>query len=204
MIWDCLGWEIGNDLGTGASVTGSRVVVSTAGVSVASSSSDESRASIRTLSLSWFDSDKEATEDDGKSGVEVENPKGSWGASVKIRPSAVWKSCPGWRLALTANNLPSACWTREGEWARDGGRGWERREWSLLAWVWCLWTADLESWTEWELWETEPRGDRWAWEAWWTRAESRNSTWGSGRGAAEMDGRISKQHVRKNWQIMKQ
>ena len=37
MMRDCWGWEIGDDLGTGASVTGSIVVVSKAGVSVVSS-----------------------------------------------------------------------------------------------------------------------------------------------------------------------
>ena len=37
MMRDYWGWEIGDDLGTGASVTGSIVVVSKAGVSVVSS-----------------------------------------------------------------------------------------------------------------------------------------------------------------------
>ena len=48
----CWGWEIGAALGTGASVIASRVVVSTVGASVASSSSVESLTSITTLVLS--------------------------------------------------------------------------------------------------------------------------------------------------------
>jgi len=35
-------------------------------------------------------------------------------ARVKYLPSPLWMSCPGWRLALTAKNLPSLCCTSEG------------------------------------------------------------------------------------------
>ena len=50
MMRDCWGWDIWDDLGTGASVTVSIVVVSTAGASVVSSFPDESLAAIRTSS----------------------------------------------------------------------------------------------------------------------------------------------------------
>ena len=77
MMRDCWGWEIGDDLGTGASVTGSIVVVQTAGASVVSLFSDESLAAIRTSPVSGFVSDKGVNEDGGESGVEVMGgPKG--------------------------------------------------------------------------------------------------------------------------------
>ena len=41
-------------------------------------------------------------------------------ASVNSLPSAVWNSWPCWRLAFTAKNLPSLCWTREGDCTDEG------------------------------------------------------------------------------------
>ena len=77
MMRDCWGWEIGDDLGTGASLTGSIVVVPTAGASVVSLFSEESLAGIRTSLVSVFVSDKGVNEDGGESGVEViGGPKG--------------------------------------------------------------------------------------------------------------------------------
>ena len=77
MMRDCWGWEIGDDLGTGPAVTGSIVVVPTAGASVVSLFSEESLAGIRTSSVSVFVSDKGVNEDGGESGVEVMGgPKG--------------------------------------------------------------------------------------------------------------------------------
>ena len=97
-------------------------------------------------------------------------------ARVNSLPSAVWNSWPCWRLAFTAKNLPSLCWTREGDCTDEGelrAKDEDVPVAGLEAWEWCLWTADLESSTEWEWWVTEPRplGDWWEWVEERTKAE---------------------------------
>ena len=108
MTRDVCGWEIGAALVTGASVTGSsgsRVVVSNTGASVFSKFWAESLTSITTSSSSSFTGDTGAKGAKGATGTAgAEGPGEEMGAGTKgacelasenMRPSAVWKSCPG-------------------------------------------------------------------------------------------------------------